>query len=47
MASDGGAQNRNHMGSGATLKKILYAIFRGKITKQIIGSYVKFQEVKK
>jgi hypothetical protein len=28
---------RSHLGSGETLKKTLYEIFRGKITKQIVG----------
>jgi hypothetical protein len=37
---------RSHLGSGGTLKKNLYEIFREKKAKQIAGSYVASQKQK-
>jgi hypothetical protein len=37
---------QSHLGSGGTLKKALYEIFRGKKAKQIAESYVDSQKIK-
>jgi hypothetical protein len=34
------------LGSGGTLKKAIYEIFRGKITKQIVGSSIGLRKIK-
>jgi hypothetical protein len=38
---------QSHMGSGVTLKKILYAIFRGKLAKQVVGTSRGLRRMKK
>jgi hypothetical protein len=38
---------RSHVESGVTLKKILYAIFRWKFTKQVVGTSRRLQRIKK
>jgi hypothetical protein len=38
---------QSHVESGVTLKKILYAIFRGKITEQVVGTSRGLRRMKK
>jgi hypothetical protein len=35
---------RSHLGSGGTLKKTMSEIFRGKITKQVVGTSSDYEE---
>jgi hypothetical protein len=38
---------RSHLGSEGTLNKILYAIFRGKVAKQLVGTSKRLRRMKK
>jgi hypothetical protein len=38
---------QSHLGSGVTLKKILYAIFREKVAKQVVGTSGRLRRMKK
>jgi hypothetical protein len=38
---------QSHVGSGGTLNKILYAILRGKIEKQIVGTSSALRRIRK
>jgi hypothetical protein len=42
-----GSWQQSHVGSGGMLKKILYAIFRGKIMKQVVGTSSWLRRIRK
>jgi hypothetical protein len=41
------SRQQSHVESGVTLKKILYAIFRGKVMKQVVGTSRGSQRMRK